>query len=128
MHKFQNVVVNSINRRPFKIAERDASGEVIWEDREAGLVKSKDGTVAIDWFYPSDSGELLAYGLSESGDEESVLHIMNVETGEQLPTRIPGTRFASVVWEIAIPSVPPRLRATLSRLDAWAVARCGRPI
>lgn len=46
MHKFQNVVVNSINRRPFKIAERDASGEVVWEDREAGLVKSKDGTVA----------------------------------------------------------------------------------
>ena len=46
MHKFQNVVVNSINRRPFKIAERDSSGDVVWEDREAGLVKSKDGTVA----------------------------------------------------------------------------------
>jgi prolyl oligopeptidase len=59
---------------------------------------SADGTVAIDWYYPSDSGRLLAYGLSESGNEESVLHILVVETGEHLATKIPGTRFASLVW------------------------------
>jgi prolyl oligopeptidase len=59
---------------------------------------SADGTIAIDWYYPSDSGRLLAYGLSESGNEESVLHLMDVATGENLETKIPGTRFASIVW------------------------------
>ncbi|MGB0589926.1 MAG: prolyl oligopeptidase family serine peptidase [Myxococcota bacterium] len=59
---------------------------------------SADGTVAIDWYYPSDSGRLLAYGLSQSGDEESVLYILDVTTGAHLDTKIPGTRFASLVW------------------------------
>ncbi|MDP6944383.1 MAG: prolyl oligopeptidase family serine peptidase, partial [Myxococcota bacterium] len=63
-----------------------------------GDALSKDGTIAIDWFYPSPSGRLLAYGLSESGNEASVLHVLDVQTGHALPTRIPGTRFASLAW------------------------------
>ncbi|MDP6945951.1 MAG: prolyl oligopeptidase family serine peptidase, partial [Myxococcota bacterium] len=63
-----------------------------------GDAMSADGTVAIDWFYPSRSGRLLAYGISESGSEASVLHVMEVDTATVLPTRIPGTRFASVAW------------------------------
>ena len=74
--------------------DNNAAAKVLIE----GDALSADGTVAIDWFYPSDSGRLLAYGLSQSGDEESLLHLMNVETGEQLSTKIPGTRFTSLVW------------------------------
>lgn len=57
-----------------------------------------DGAVAIDWVYPSVDGSLVAYGLSEGGTENSVLHVMNVATGEVLPLRIPNTRAASVAW------------------------------
>jgi prolyl oligopeptidase len=56
------------------------------------------GTTALDWWHPSDDGALLAYGLSENGSEESVLHVMDVATGEVRPERIPHTRAADVAW------------------------------
>lgn len=57
-----------------------------------------DGAVAIDWFQPSPDGKVVAYGLSEGGSENSVLHVMEVATGEVYPLRIPNTRAASVGW------------------------------
>ncbi len=57
-----------------------------------------DAAVAIDWFHPSHDGGLVAYGLSEGGTENSVLHVMRVDTGEVLADRIPNTRAASVAW------------------------------
>ncbi len=59
---------------------------------------SEDGTSALDWWYPSWDGELLAWGRSESGSEESVLHVRNVVTGKDLGERIDRTRHASVAW------------------------------
>lgn len=63
-----------------------------------GDALSEDGTTAVDWFYPSRDGQWLAYGLSTSGSEDSVLHVMRVSDGTVEPTRIPGTRHASVTW------------------------------
>ena len=57
-----------------------------------------DGTTALDWYHPSRDGRLLAYGLSEEGNEESVLHVVDVSTGGLLPDRIPHTRAADVAW------------------------------
>jgi len=57
-----------------------------------------DGAVAIDWFQPSPDGSVVAYGLSEGGSENSVLHVMEVATGEVYPLRIPNTRAASIAW------------------------------
>ena len=56
------------------------------------------GTTALDWYYPDLNGRLLAYGLSESGSEESVLHVLDLATMEPLPDRIDRTRAASVAW------------------------------
>ncbi len=58
-----------------------------------------DAAVAIDWFHPSHDGALIAYGLSEGGTENSVLHVMEVATGRVLADRIPNTRAASVAWQ-----------------------------
>ncbi|MDO8392434.1 MAG: prolyl oligopeptidase family serine peptidase [Actinomycetota bacterium] len=58
-----------------------------------------DHAVAIDWFHPSHDGSMVAYGLSEGGTENSVLHIMQVATGGVLPLRIVNTRAASVAWQ-----------------------------
>jgi prolyl oligopeptidase len=54
--------------------------------------------VGLDWWFPSIDTKYLAYGLSEEGSESSVLHLMNVDTGEQLPLRIPNMRAASLAW------------------------------
>jgi prolyl oligopeptidase len=57
-----------------------------------------DTHITLDWWFPSVDGSLLAYGLSEDGSETSVMYVMDVDTGELLPDRIPGTRSASVAW------------------------------
>jgi len=62
----------------------------------AGL--SADGTTALDWWYPSRSGELCAWGRSESGSEESTLYVRDVRTKEDRADVIPHTRHASVAW------------------------------
>jgi prolyl oligopeptidase len=56
------------------------------------------GTTALDWFYPSEDGRLLAYGLSENGSEQSLLHLLEVDSGAPLPDRIPRTRAADLAW------------------------------
>jgi len=57
-----------------------------------------DGAVAIDWYHPSADGSQVAYGLSEGGTENSVMHVMNVVTGDVAAERISDTRAASVAW------------------------------
>ena len=56
------------------------------------------GTVALDWYYPSEDGRFLAYGLSADGSERSILHLLDLETLAALPDRIPDTRAAAVAW------------------------------
>ena len=59
---------------------------------------SEDGTTALDWWFPSRDGALLAWGRSESGSEESTLLVRDVATGKDLPEKIEHTRHASVAW------------------------------
>jgi prolyl oligopeptidase len=70
------------------------------EDREVVNPNALNpaGTTALDWYYPSLDGRLLAYGLSENGTEQSVLHVLDVEQGRLLEDRIPRTRAASLAW------------------------------
>ncbi|MET0595556.1 MAG: hypothetical protein ABW133_22845, partial [Polyangiaceae bacterium] len=53
---------------------------------------AKDGTVALDWWFPSRDGKLLAYGLSKDGSEKSTLHVRDVATGKDLDDKIDRTR------------------------------------
>jgi len=57
-----------------------------------------DGTIALDWFEPSDNGKYVAYGISQSGSEMSTLHIIETKTGTTLPDVIERTRAASIAW------------------------------
>ena len=59
-----------------------------------------DGTVALDWWYPSRDGKYVAYGTSPSGSEISTLHVMETATGKLLTDEIPQTRAASVDWKL----------------------------
>jgi prolyl oligopeptidase len=58
-----------------------------------------DGTIALDWWEPSDNGKYLAYGTSPGGSEMSTLHIIETKTGTLLPDTIERTRAASIAWE-----------------------------
>ena len=57
-----------------------------------------DGTIALDWWYPSQDGKLVAYGTSPNGSEISTLRGIETTTGKLLPEQIGRTRAASVAW------------------------------
>ncbi len=59
-----------------------------------------DGTLALDWWAPSDDGKYVAYGTSPSGSEISTLHILETATGQALPDTIERTRAASIAWKL----------------------------
>ena len=71
-------------------------------DGDRGLVDPNDldpaALIALDWWYPSPDGALVAYGLSRGGTELSTLHLINVATGRVLPDTIPFTQRAQVAW------------------------------
>ncbi len=57
-----------------------------------------DGTIALDWWYPSNDGKYVAYGTSPNGAEISTLKIIETATGKLLVEHIERTRGASVAW------------------------------
>ncbi len=59
---------------------------------------SEEKTVALDWWYPSPDGNLMVFGKSSGGTENSTLYLMNVETKEMLADTIPYTDAASIAW------------------------------
>ncbi len=60
---------------------------------------ASDGTIALDWWFPSEDGKYVAYGTSASGSEESTLHLVESATGKLQPDTIDRTRFASLAWK-----------------------------
>jgi prolyl oligopeptidase len=59
-----------------------------------------DGTIALDWYQPSEHGKYVAYGTSPNGSEMSTLHILETKTGNALPDTIERTRAASIAWSL----------------------------
>ena len=66
---------------------------------DPNVLGGAENTTALDWWAPSEEGEWLAYGLSEGGSEDSVLHLLDVASGRPEPEVITQTRHASVAWE-----------------------------
>lgn len=60
---------------------------------------SADGTISLDWFYPSRDGKFVAYGTSPSGTEISTLRVIETATGKSLPDSIERTRASSLAWK-----------------------------
>jgi prolyl oligopeptidase len=58
----------------------------------------EDKTTAIDWWFVSEDGGKVAYGISASGDEMSTLHVRDVESGTDLSDAIPRTRATWIAW------------------------------
>jgi len=61
-----------------------------------------NGTTAIDWYVPSLDGRLVAVSLSKNGSEDGTLHFFEVDTGKELPDRIPRVQYptggGSAAW------------------------------
>jgi prolyl oligopeptidase len=58
----------------------------------------RPGRASLDWHFPSPDGLLVAVGLSEGGDEQSLLRVVEADTGRLLPEATPFASFAGVAW------------------------------
>jgi prolyl oligopeptidase len=56
------------------------------------------GLTTLDSWQPDKEGRLLAYQLSEGGDEESLLRVMDVTTGAMVDGPIDRCRYSNVAW------------------------------
>lgn len=52
----------------------------------------------LDWFHPSPSGNLVAYGVSRLGDEQSVLHVIQAQNSTDTGIAVPHVSFGEVAW------------------------------
>jgi prolyl oligopeptidase len=53
---------------------------------------------SLDITSPSDDGRFLAYGIAEGGDENPVIRILDLETGNLLPDTLYGRKQNNVTW------------------------------
>jgi prolyl oligopeptidase len=53
---------------------------------------------SLDWWETSRDGTHVVYGLSKDGSEDSILHVLSVADGRDLPERIPNTEAAQPQW------------------------------
>ncbi|MBC6458715.1 prolyl oligopeptidase family serine peptidase [Actinomadura sp. HBU206391] len=56
------------------------------------------GRTTLDAWQPDKEGRLLAYQLSHGGDEESLLRVMDVATGEDVEGPIERCRYSQIAW------------------------------
>lgn len=55
------------------------------------------GLTTISWYVPSENGKLMAYGTYRAGDENSTLHLFDVDGRTTLPLVIPG-KVGAISW------------------------------
>jgi prolyl oligopeptidase len=61
-------------------------------------MSSAKSHVSLDWWHASSDGKYVVYGLSKDGSEDSLLHILTVADGKDLPETIPNTEGANPQW------------------------------
>jgi prolyl oligopeptidase len=82
----------------YKLQIRDAAGKTtVLVDPDA--LATGDKHFSIDYYVPSSDGRLVAYGLSQSGSEMSVIHVIDTTTGKALPDVIDRARYADISWQ-----------------------------
>ncbi len=76
------------------VREPDGSERVLLDPNTL----SDDGTVALMEWSPSDDGSMLAYALSESGEDWRTVRVRSVDSGKDLKGHLEHIKFSSLEW------------------------------
>lgn len=76
------------------VREPDGSERVLLDP----IAMDPTGRTTLDTWVPDLEGETLAYQVSHGGDEQSVLYVLDVGTGEVVEGPIDRCRYSSVAW------------------------------
>ncbi|HXV93554.1 MAG TPA: prolyl oligopeptidase family serine peptidase [Pseudonocardia sp.] len=77
-----------------RVREPDGTERVLLDP----MALDPTGLTTLDSWVPDLEGRRLAYQLSTGGDEHSVLHVLDVATGERVEEPIDRCRYSSVAW------------------------------
>ena len=80
------------------VVEPDGAGGEVERVLVDPVVLDPAGTTTLDSWQPSKEGALLAYQTSTGGTEESVLHVLDVATGEVVDGPVDRARYSPVAW------------------------------
>jgi prolyl oligopeptidase len=81
----------------YKLFVREGGGDRVLIDPTA-IDAPGAGHMSLDWWRASPDGRYVAYGLSPNGSEDSILHVIDVASGQTLPDRIANTEGAQPSW------------------------------
>jgi prolyl oligopeptidase len=84
------------DNRKLYVRDKEGAPERLLVDPEKLTADGKH--FSIDYFTPSLDGKLVAYGVSPGGSEESVLHVLETESGKVLSDAIDRAQFAQPSW------------------------------
>jgi len=88
----------------FKLFVREAGHDRVLVDptklRSSESVREPGGSshFSLDWWRASPDGSHVVYGLSKDGSEDSLLHVLTVSDGKDLPEHIENTQTANPQW------------------------------
>lgn len=77
-----------------QITEPDGAQRVLLDP----IALDPTGLTTLDGWMPDHEGRLLAYQLSAGGDEQSVLHVLDVTTGHDVEEPIDRCRYSDIAW------------------------------
>ncbi|NYJ06988.1 prolyl oligopeptidase family serine peptidase [Petropleomorpha daqingensis] len=77
-----------------RVREADGTVRVLVDP----MALDPEGTTTLDAWAPSWEGDRLAYQVSVGGDEESLLYVLDVATGEILDGPVDRCRYSPVAW------------------------------
>jgi len=80
------------------VAERDGTGREHERVLIDPLALDATGATTLDAWQPSKEGGLVAYQVSHGGTEQSVLHVLDVATGELVDGPVDRARYSPVAW------------------------------
>ena len=89
-----------IRKNRYFFSKREGTQEqpvIYWREGYKGETKrlidptaiDASGLTTVEWTSPSQDGKILAYGTYRAGDENTTLHLLDVDTGTTLPFEIP---------------------------------------
>ena len=80
----------------FKLFVREAGKDRVLIDPTK--LSTATSHTSLDWWHASPDGTQVVYGLSKDGSEDSLLHILKVADGSDLPEKIADTQDAHPEW------------------------------
>jgi prolyl oligopeptidase len=91
--------VRPVGADNFKLAVRQGASGAERILIDPTTMKGEGGVhMSLDWWLAAPDGRHVVYGLSPAGSEDSLLHIMEVDSQRVLPERIAGTQYAHPSW------------------------------